>query len=84
MAVQLPYFLGGRLVISTYTSDDQKIQQISQKDSRLMMSGQLVIKQMFESGIITQASLILLPSRSEQHEVLQVGSIQEGILQAHH
>ena len=26
----------------------------------------------------------LLPSGSEQHEVLQVGSIQEGILQVHH
>ena len=28
--------------------------------------------------------LSLLPSASEQHEVLQVGSIQEGILQACH
>ena len=27
--------------------------------------------------------LLLLPSGSEQHEVLVVGSIQEGILQAH-
>ena len=27
---------------------------------------------------------VLLPSGREQHEVLQVGSIQEGILQARH
>ena len=28
--------------------------------------------------------LYLLPSGSEQHEVLQFGSIQEGIIQTHH
>ena len=29
-------------------------------------------------------SMDLLPSGSEQHEVLQVGKFQEGILHAHH
>ena len=33
---------------------------------------------------LLQVFLILLPSGSEQHEVLLFESIQEGILQAHH
>ena len=49
------------MVISTFTCDGKKNQEIGEKESRLIMSGQLVIEQMFESGIITQASLIIDP-----------------------
>ena len=36
------------------------------------------------SSNVTECFVYLLPSGSKQHEVLQVGSIQEGILQACH
>ena len=34
--------------------------------------------------VMCEIKVYLLPSGSEQHKVLQVGSIQEGILQAGH